>query len=107
MPSHHSVQTSARVGTYIFDAPEGYEHEMIEVVNVGETCSDRVWRPTDVWAVRKRGWCLDIDGDWVYEPLPSSRDEDFKARCRFTLDEALVRAEQARDLDNLRRSDSR
>lgn len=26
---------------------------------------------------------LTRDGDWEYEPIPSSRDDEFYARCRF------------------------
>lgn len=61
----------------------------------------------DVWAVRKSGWCLNRDGEWEYEPIPSSRDDEFFARCRWTLDEALPAAQAARDADNLTRSDAR
>jgi hypothetical protein len=35
------------------------------------------------WAVRNRGACLNKSGEWEYEPMPSSRDEAFLARCRF------------------------
>jgi len=34
-------------------------------------------------AVRRSGMCLGIDGQWEIEPTPSSRDDDFYARCRF------------------------
>lgn len=45
----------------------------------------------DLWKV-KRGdsHCLSKDGEWEYEPLPSSRDDGFLARCRYaTVDEAI------------------
>jgi hypothetical protein len=35
------------------------------------------------WAVRRAGDCLTRDGTWEYEPMPSSRDAAFYARCRF------------------------
>jgi hypothetical protein len=35
------------------------------------------------WAVRQGGNCLNNEGEWEYEPMPSSRDDDFYARCRF------------------------
>lgn len=42
-----------------------------------------------LWAVRCRGNVLARDLSWEYEPLPSSRDDDFLTRCRFpTLVEA-------------------
>lgn len=41
------------------------------------------------WAVRRDGSCLARDGMWEYEPMPSSRDDEFMARCRFSsVDEA-------------------
>jgi len=42
------------------------------------------------WAVRRRGYVLSTNGEWEYEPMPSSRDDDFYARYRFgSLDAAL------------------
>lgn len=37
----------------------------------------------DKWAVRRHGGCLNREGQYEYEPMPSSRDEAFLARCRF------------------------
>lgn len=37
----------------------------------------------DKWAVRRGSECLSRSGEWEWEPLPSSRDDDFLARCRF------------------------
>lgn len=48
------------------------------------------------WAVRWLGNCLDHDGEWELEPQPSSRDDEFYARCRFdTLEEAVAMAAKA------------
>ncbi len=47
------------------------------------------WRGTGLWAVVQGGACLNKEGQWEYEPLPSSRDEAFFDRCRYTLDQAL------------------
>lgn len=33
-------------------------------------------------------WC-ERDGEWEWEPLPSNRDGEFLARCRYSLDDAL------------------
>ena len=42
------------------------------------------------WAVRWHGRCLTKTAEWEYEPLPSSRDDAFYARCRFdTLEQAV------------------
>lgn len=37
----------------------------------------------DKWAIRQGGNCLNKSGEWEWEPMPSSRDDDFLARCRF------------------------
>ncbi len=42
------------------------------------------------WAVRNAGNCLNKSGEWEWEPMPSSRDDEFLARCRFdSLNEAI------------------
>lgn len=48
----------------------------------------------DVWAVTDGGGSVyNTDGVFEYEPLPSSRDEEFYARTRFTLKKAMEIAE--------------
>ena len=48
------------------------------------------------WAVRWMGRCLTHDGEWEYEPQPSSRDDAFYARCRFdSLEKAMTLAAKA------------
>lgn len=44
------------------------------------------------WAVCRDGFCLADDGIWQWEPLPSSRDDAFLAKCRFPFDRALEMA---------------
>lgn len=44
------------------------------------------------WAVRRMGECLNKQGDWEYEPMPSSRDDEFLARCRFDTPEQAFAA---------------
>jgi len=62
-----------------------------------ERCQQRDGR--DLWAVRSGPNCLDKDGDWVYEPLPSSRDDAWLAMHRWqTLAEAMSAAIAARDV---------
>lgn len=47
----------------------------------------------DRWAVRCTCDCLGKDGEWRYEPLPSSRDDAFLAMTRFSsLEEAFAAA---------------
>lgn len=35
------------------------------------------------YAVKMDGWTANKDGEWEYEPLPSSRDDDYFERCRW------------------------
>jgi len=53
------------------------------------------WRGEDQWAVKHIGYTLRADGDWEYEPSPSSRDDDYLTRCRFARDTALGMARKA------------
>lgn len=46
-------------------------------------------RGPDAWAVREMASVVNRDGEREPEPTPSSRDEDFIARTRFPLAEAL------------------
>jgi hypothetical protein len=44
------------------------------------------------WAVRWFARCLTRDGEWEWEPQPSSRDDEFLARCRFPDLESALKA---------------
>lgn len=48
-----------------------------------------------LWAVRYRGDCLNKFGSWEWEPMPSSRDDAFLARCRFSDAETAIEAAQS------------
>jgi hypothetical protein len=54
-------------------------------------------RGDNAWSVKGMFAVLNADGEWEREPIPSSRDDAFLARCRFTEQEALRRAEEAVD----------
>lgn len=46
-----------------------------------------------LWAVRKQGGsCLNKQGEWEFEPMPSSRDAAFFHRCRWESPEKAYRA---------------
>ena len=49
----------------------------------------RVERRSIAWAVCEGTYVVNRDGEREPEPMPSSRDEAFIARTRFTLAEAL------------------
>jgi len=51
-----------------------------------------VSRGLNKWAVSNGTSVLNTDGEWEWEPMPSSRDDDFIARARFTFAEAVTRA---------------
>lgn len=38
---------------------------------------------SSLWAVKRLSECLNSGSEWEYEPIPSSRDDAFIARCRF------------------------
>jgi hypothetical protein len=65
---------------------EPFKYE-IEIVLKDDSGPESLWR----WAVQKTDktfLCLNRDLEWEYQPQPSSRDEAFLKRCRFTLNEA-------------------
>ena len=49
----------------------------------------------NTWAIRGASTCLNKDGEWEWEPMPSNRDDAFMERTRFTLDEAFPLARKA------------
>lgn len=49
-----------------------------------------------LWAVRFNGSVLNKQGEWEWEPMPSSRDDEFLARCRWdSAEEAIAAAKVA------------
>jgi len=63
----------------------------IDIFKDGDPTGVRVeYRDEDSWAVLTRGrGCLSNKGKWDFEPLPSSRTDAWKAKHRFTKDEAI------------------
>lgn len=51
-----------------------------------------------LYAIRHHGACYTHDGKWEHEPLPSSRDEEFFKRCRWSTWEEAAKVIE----DNLR-----
>lgn len=47
------------------------------------------YRGRDLWCVTDGHFCLGSEGDWDYESLPSSRDDEWLKTHRFDLDTAL------------------
>lgn len=47
------------------------------------------------WAVAAGRSVLNLLGEWEWEPMPSSRTDEFKARTRFSFEEAVTLAKTA------------
>jgi len=47
-----------------------------------------------LWVISNNGLVLRDDGEFVYEPSPSNRSEEFIARTRFSLDDAMRIADE-------------
>lgn len=81
--------------SYAYDSGDAlFPITVARVGRRGDAAQDFDWQ-ADVWAVRWKGWCLDCDGAWVHEPLPSSRDAEFLDRTRWPEAEARSRAYNA------------
>lgn len=46
---------------------------------------------SDLWAIREKGCCLNKQGEWEIEPIPSSRTNAFYKRCRWNSAEAALK----------------
>ena len=64
-----------QIRSYIIERGDGVEMATLDRVPQADG--------KDKWAIRQGGMCLSVDGDWEYEPMPSSRDDEFLQRCRF------------------------
>lgn len=42
------------------------------------------------WAIRRMRERYTHDGEWIYEPMPSSRDEEFYHATQWAFDEGMV-----------------
>lgn len=47
------------------------------------------WRGDDRWCIFNGSSCYTKLGEWEYEAMSSHRTEEYLARARYTLDEAL------------------
>ena len=83
-----------RVTEYVLN-PGDEPHEWVRVALTCFAGQGPHKPPEDTWAVRWLSYCLDADGEWVFEPQPSSRDDEFFARTRWSRDEALRRGRAA------------
>jgi hypothetical protein len=73
----------------------GDETMQVEIARVGQMAGSKFDFAADVWAIRCMQRCLNRDGFWEWEPLPSSRSDEFKVRSRWECAEALAHAQAA------------
>ncbi|MET9957389.1 hypothetical protein ABZ135_38340 [Streptomyces sp. NPDC006339] len=52
-------------------------------------------RGNGVWAVCRHRQCIDTNGNWSWESIPSERTDEWLAQHRFDLDTALNLARKA------------
>lgn len=91
----HELVSMAEAYTITDDSKRlshGYEH--IEVKHRGD----------NLWCVSNGSSVLNKNGEWEWEPQPSSRTDEFIAETRFSLDEAIARGFEAIANDPLKRS---
>jgi len=79
-------------GITIHDEPIATEYEIAKLDELRRVTVNRMGQidGSIKWKVSSGSRCLNCVGEWEYEPMPSSRDDAFLARCRFdTLDKAV------------------
>lgn len=86
--------TSHRATTYTV-YPTGYDDFTFSDKHVWSLTVEE--RSPSGWAVKSMSRVLNSAGEWEYEPIPSERDDAFKERTRFYLEEALRLAESVVD----------
>lgn len=57
-----------------------YVHPKLPGVKIENTSKEG---KEDTWAIRSIGECYSRSGEWVYEPMPSNREDDFIAATRY------------------------
>ena len=65
----------------------GYVHPDLPGVKIENTSKEG---KEDTWAIRAIGECYSRNGEWLYEPSPSSREDDFIAATRYKFTELPV-----------------
>jgi len=74
------------------EAPEIMAYQLVKYLDIIDVRLERCrqYEGPDLWAIRERGNVLNKDAGWEYEPIPSSRNNEFFERTRFaSADEAF------------------
>lgn len=106
------VPSDAHPVRYLFGPDELFHGDPMDTAHLADPIAINVtWRGGDRWAVeRGHGWSPqmvwdDTAEEFVYEPLPSARSDEFKRRTRYSLAEAFLAARRAAAV--LRRGEAR
>jgi hypothetical protein len=67
--------------------PEGDVNRLSFTINVE-------YRGDDRWAIVRHRQCMNAQGEWSWESIPSGREDDWLAEHRFDLDTALRLAKE-------------
>jgi len=74
------------VDAYAFPSATQFGDE-IKVQRTRQIEGPALWKVVD-----GKGNCLNKSGEWEWEPMPSSRDDEFLSRCRFPTAAAAIDA---------------
>ena len=80
------VGTDVIVDAYAFPSATQFGDE-IKVQRTRQIEGPALWKVVD-----GKGNCLNKSGEWEWEPMPSSRDDEFLSRCRFPTADAAINA---------------
>lgn len=96
-----TVEITPRVTEYEVCAwPEGDINAEAYVIKVA-------YRGRGLWAVIRRGLCINVNGGWDREPIPSERTDEWLAAHRFDEQTALRLATDQARRDALTRRERR
>lgn len=78
--ARHGMETKV-LGIVLHESADGSDIDLVRADRLAapdECGSGWWWRVSDGYSS-----CMTRDGAWEHEPLPSSRTDEFYARCRF------------------------
>lgn len=81
-----------KLNAVLHDEPIPISFEVAKIDRNETITIDRMVR-TDgsvLWSIVWIGYVFNKGGEWEYDPLPSSRDDEFLARCRWDSFDAAV-----------------
>lgn len=97
-----TAQELRKLGEALYNAARSHRPDLATAIVYEideETTAERVRQKfgSEKWAVRRNGRVLNKQGEWEWEPMPSSRDEEFLARCRFPTFVEAIDAARAKE----------